>query len=188
MTRNKENEKKLEYLSNIDGLTSLFNRRYFDHMLHYYWESPSHCHYPLSVILFDVDYFKSYNDYYGHVLGDQCLINISTRIKGLLDSYEAVCARYGGEEFAVILPQRESHEAYLIAEKIRFEIEQLHIPHQMSNISEWVTMSFGVASVIPNESLNSKELLELADQALYEAKKCGRNRVFRFEETLVLSK
>lgn len=105
ITKSKENEKKLEYLSNVDGLTSLYNRRYFDNMLDSHWNSLSQSQSSLSVILFDVDYFKCYNDHYGHLVGDQCLIDISNWVKELLNPYEAICARYGGEEFAIILPK-----------------------------------------------------------------------------------
>ncbi|WP_040206398.1 sensor domain-containing diguanylate cyclase [Neobacillus jeddahensis] len=177
ITKSKDNEKKLEYLSNVDGLTALYNRRYFDKMVNYYWESFCQNQNSLSVILFDVDYFKGYNDYYGHIVGDQCLMDISNRVRTLLNSFEAVCARYGGEEFAIILPQKDSQEAFFIAERIRLEVEQLKIPHEMSKINKWVTMSFGVASIIPNQTMNPKELLDLADKALYLAKHNGRNRV-----------
>lgn len=177
ITKSKENEKKLEYLSNVDGLTSLFNRRYFDKTLDGYWESFTKVQNPLSVILFDVDDFKGYNDHYGHILGDKCLLDISNHVKELLDPYEAVCARFGGEEFAVILPKMDLQEACKMAEKIRVEIEQLHIPHDRSKLHKWVTVSLGVASVVPNPTMNPKELVELADQALYQAKNSGRNRV-----------
>ncbi|MEH7440079.1 diguanylate cyclase [Neobacillus drentensis] len=177
ITKSKELEKKLEYLSNVDGLTSLFNRRYFDKMLDYYWQSLYKNQNSLSVILFDVDYFKCYNDHYGHLLGDQCLIDISNRVKDLMNSYEAICARYGGEEFAIILPKKDAHEARFIAERIRQEIEQLNIPHEWSKLNSWVTMSFGVASVTPNQDKNPLELLELADKSLYQAKNNGRNTV-----------
>ncbi|MEH7300472.1 sensor domain-containing diguanylate cyclase [Neobacillus drentensis] len=177
ITKSKELEKKLEYLSNVDGLTSLFNRRYFDKMLDYYWQSLYKNQNSLSVILFDVDYFKCYNDHYGHLLGDQCLIDISNRVRDLMNSYEAICARYGGEEFAIILPKKDAHEARFIAERIRQEIEQLNIPHEWSKLNRSVTMSFGVASLIPKQDKNPLELLELADKALYQAKDNGRNTV-----------
>lgn len=177
ITKSKELEKKLKYLSNVDGLTSLFNRRYFDKMLDYYWQSLSTSQHSLSVILFDVDYFKCYNDHYGHLLGDQCLIDISNRVKDLMNSYEAICTRYGGEEFAIILPKMDAYEARFIAERIRLEIEQLNIPHEWSKHNNSVTTSFGVASLIPNQDRNPLELLELADKALYQAKNNGRNTV-----------
>ncbi|WML58758.1 diguanylate cyclase domain-containing protein [Neobacillus sp. PS2-9] len=177
ITKSKELEKKLEYLSNVDGLTSLFNRRYFDKMLDYYWQSLYKSKNSLSVILFDVDYFKCYNDHYGHLLGDQCLIDISNRVKDIMNSYEAICARYGGEEFAIILPKKDAHEARFLAERIRQEVEQLNIPHEWSKINNSVTMSFGVASLIPTKDKNPLELLELADKALYQAKNNGRNTV-----------
>lgn len=177
ITKSKENEKKLEYLSNVDGLTALYNRRYFDSMLDYYWETLSQKQNSLSVILFDVDYFKHFNDTYGHILGDQCLIDISYRVKDCLSLNEAVCARYGGEEFAIILPEKDLHEAYLLAEKIRLGVEQLNIPHELSNKNKCVTMSFGVASIVPNQAMKPKELLESADRALYQAKDNGRNTV-----------
>ncbi|MGG3563318.1 diguanylate cyclase [Neobacillus rhizosphaerae] len=177
ITKSKELEKKLEYLSNVDGLTSLFNRRYFDKMLDYYWQFLYKSQNSLSVILFDVDYFKCYNDHYGHLLGDQCLIDISNRVKDIMNSYEAICARYGGEEFAIILPKKDAHEARFLAERIRQEVEQLNIPHEWSKLNNSVTMSFGVASLIPTKDKNPLELLELADKALYQAKNNGRNTV-----------
>ncbi|MEH7108406.1 sensor domain-containing diguanylate cyclase [Bacillus sp. JJ1764] len=182
ITKSKENEKKLEYLSNVDGLTALYNRRYFDKILNEYIASSLQKREPLSVILFDVDYFKCYNDHYGHVLGDQCLITISNRVKDLMNSYESICARYGGEEFAIILPQKDSNEACFIAERIRLEIENLHIPHERSKINRSVTLSLGVASIIPNQITKSCQLLDLADKALYQAKKLGRNRVAQYAD------
>ncbi|ETI69775.1 sensor domain-containing diguanylate cyclase [Neobacillus vireti] len=184
ITKSKENEKKLEYLSNVDGLTALYNRRYFDSMLDYYWETLSQKQNSLSVILFDVDYFKCFNDTYGHILGDQCLIDISHQVKDCLSLYEAVCARYGGEEFAIILPEKDLHEAYLLAEKIRLRVEQLNIPHELSIKSKWVTLSLGVASIIPNQVMKPKELLKSADRALYQAKDNGRNTVALNDEKL----
>ncbi|MGJ7912471.1 sensor domain-containing diguanylate cyclase [Neobacillus sp. LXY-1] len=182
ITKSKENEKKLEYLSNVDGLTALYNRRYFDKILNEYIASSLQKREPLSVILFDVDYFKCYNDHYGHVLGDQCLITISNRVKDLMNSHESICARYGGEEFAIILPQKDSNEACFIAERIRLEIENLHIPHERSKINRSVTLSLGVASIIPNQITKSCQLLDLADKALYQAKKLGRNRVAQYAD------
>lgn len=182
ITQSKENEEKLEYLSNVDGLTSLYNRRYFDNMLDYYWNTLYQTKDYLSVIIFDVDYFKYYNDYYGHLMGDQCLIDISNRVKELLWEYEVVCARYGGEEFAILLPYKDLHESSMIAEMIRIAICQLQIPHKTSKRNDFVTMSFGVASIIPSSNIFPKELLKLADTALYSAKGNGRNRVVNYVE------
>ncbi|MEO2078237.1 MAG: diguanylate cyclase [Bacillus sp. (in: firmicutes)] len=177
ITKSKELEKQLEYLSNVDGLTALFNRRYFDKMLESYWQALGASQDPLSMILFDVDYFKCYNDHYGHLLGDQCLIDISNRVKDIMNPYEAICARYGGEEFAIILPKKDVHESRFLAERIRLEIEKLHIPHEWSKQHGRVTMSFGVASLVPAQDRNPMDLLNLADKALYQAKNNGRNTV-----------
>ncbi|KUP20883.1 GGDEF domain-containing protein [Paenibacillus sp. DMB5] len=175
ITKMKENKDKLEYLSNVDGLTSLFNRRYFDKRFKEYWENCSVHLLSLSIIMFDVDYFKAYNDYYGHIMGDQCLILISNRVKTIINSFEAICARYGGEEFAVVLPGKNIDEAYEIAEEIRIGVLELNIPHEKSDVEKYVTISLGVASIVPNADLNRNELLKGADQALYFIKNNGRN-------------
>ncbi|WP_052404893.1 sensor domain-containing diguanylate cyclase [Bacillus rubiinfantis] len=184
ITKSKENEEKLEYLSNVDGLTSLFNRRYFDQKLEYYWHYNLQKQTYLSVILVDVDYFKDYNDTYGHLVGDQCLQTISSRVKELLCPYEAICARYGGEEFAIILSQKEPEDAHAIGGNLRQAIEDLRIPHEHSRIKKVVTLSFGIASIIPDQDKSPTDLLELADQALYQAKRNGRNTVVLHEELL----
>ncbi|WP_312470533.1 diguanylate cyclase domain-containing protein [Neobacillus sp.] len=184
ITKSKENEKKLEYLSNVDGLTSLYNRRYFDRMLQQYWVSMMQRENPISIIIFDMDSFKSYNDYYGHIKGDECLILISKKAKELLDDSKTVLARYGGEEFSIILPGIDAKEAYYIADNIRAEIESLKIPHRKSEVNTYVTLSLGVASMVPKKDIEPNEVLMLADKALYQAKNNGRNTVVSNDVTL----
>ncbi|KUP25816.1 GGDEF domain-containing protein [Paenibacillus sp. DMB5] len=175
ITKNKEYEEKLELWSNVDGLTTLFNRRYFEKQLSEYWEQHYLQKQPLALILFDVDYFKSYNDHNGHIMGDQCLVLISDAVKQVLSSYEAVAARYGGEEFVIILPGKRADDAFEIAETLRMKVIDLQIPHAKSIENQYVTMSSGVASIIPKEEKNIDNLKKRADIALYQAKNNGRN-------------
>lgn len=132
---------------------------------------------PLSLILCDIDYFKLYNDTYGHQAGDSCLKQVAGAISRALKRPADLVARYGGEEFAVIMPNTNDAGAIQIAQKLRFEVHQLMIPHAASAVSEYITLSLGVASTIPNQELSAENLIAAADDALYEAKKQGRNQV-----------
>ncbi|MEM7793217.1 MAG: diguanylate cyclase [Cyanobacteria bacterium P01_C01_bin.118] len=171
----KENQ-KLYRLANIDELTQIMNRRFLDRQLDYEWQQLQQVGQPLSVILFDVDYFKRYNDYYGHLAGDRCLWKIARAVKESLQGESNFVARYGGEEFAVVLPNVDESGAVAIAQTIQQAIHTLAIPHAQSEVSSIVSVSLGIASIVPLPESSWKGLVDRADQALYEAKRQGRDR------------
>jgi diguanylate cyclase (GGDEF)-like protein/PAS domain S-box-containing protein len=167
---------ELEKLVNIDGLTQIANRRCFDHRLEQEWQRLYREQEFLSLLLFDVDYFKSYNDAYGHLLGDECLIKIAQSVQQVIFRPADLLARYGGEEFVVILPNTDIDGTMVIAQRIHTAIQDLAIPHQASKVSNIVTISIGISSLIPTSELSPSNLIEQADQALYRAKQQGRNQ------------
>ncbi len=178
-----EKNNRLKRLSNMDGLTQIFNRRYFDEMLEEEWEKAIQNKTPLALIMFDIDYFKFYNDTYGHQQGDECIKEIANVGKTVLNKPHDLIARYGGEEFAVILPITCKKGALKVAESIRKSVQVLAIPHVNSKVKPIVTVSVGVAVVRPTEDKNHLQLVVDADEALYTAKKNGRNQVHLYEET-----
>ncbi|GAB4523264.1 MAG: hypothetical protein Tsb0014_00700 [Pleurocapsa sp.] len=168
---------ELQYLAVVDSLTGIFNRYYFDLTLNQLWWKNLVSKKPISLILCDVDYFKLYNDTYGHQQGDICLRQVAQTIKNILQRQDDIVARYGGEEFVVILPNTNAFGAIAIATKIQEGIQAQRIPHAPSPINEYVTISCGVACIIPNPNSSTEQLLEQADIALYQAKRQGRNRI-----------
>ncbi len=170
-----EANQELQRLVSIDGLTQLFNRRWFDQTLESEWLRLARERLPLSLILCDIDYFKVYNDTYGHPAGDACLQKVASIIKATVKRPADLAARYGGEEFAVILPNTDNHGAVHIAEEIRTQVKALNLPHAGSNTTGCITISLGVATLIPKPPLSTANLIGLADQALYQAKEAGRN-------------
>lgn len=173
---------ELEKLVNLDGLTHIANRRCFDQRIQVEWKRLVREQQPLSLLLLDIDYFKLYNDYYGHQNGDNCLIAIAQTIQKVLLRPADLIARYGGEEFVVILPNTDMAGAVIVAEQIREAVEKLDIPHQNSAISNIVTVSIGVSSIVPNSQQEVSLLIQQADIALYRAKHQGRNRFIVFVE------
>jgi diguanylate cyclase (GGDEF)-like protein len=169
--------KKLELLSNIDGLSQIYNRRYFDQVLRR--EVLSHCRaqVPLSLIIIDIDYFKKYNDCYGHLSGDDCIREVSSLLNNICKRDIDTVARYGGEEFTVILPQTDAHTANVMGEKIRLAIIEKNIPHRDSLVSDVVTVSIGITTIIPTPTTTIESIILNADGALYESKNGGRNKV-----------
>ena len=169
--------KELTRLTVIDGLTQIANRRHFDNTISLEWKRMSREKKDMSLIICDVDYFKLYNDTYGHQMGDECLKDIAWCLKESAKRPSDLAARYGGEEFAVILPNTDSDGAQFVAEKIRQKVEKLKIQHKTSNINAYVTLSLGVATAkLPIKDASPAKLVSLADKALYEAKRDGRNR------------
>ncbi|XGV88322.1 MAG: PAS domain S-box protein [Limnothrix sp. BL-A-16] len=167
---------KLNDLSNRDGLTQIANRRCFDVVLQQEWQRCQRIQEPLSLILFDVDFFKKYNDLHGHPAGDQCLISIARSIDGLLQRNTDLVARYGGEEFVVVLPHTDSGGATQIAELIRQAVLNLQIFHsEHQGTTRYVTVSLGIASQVPQLDRSCQDLVQAADRALYQAKSLGRN-------------
>lgn len=178
--RTVELEKAMQELhrhATLDGLTQVANRRQFDSYLSQQWEKLASDGLPLSLILCDVDYFKRYNDTYGHQAGDDCLQKIAQAISSAVNNTAYLVARYGGEEFAVIMPNTSAKGAIHIAEAIKIEIEWLKIPHGQSKVSKSVTVSMGVSSTVPTNSVSPSALIAITDAALYEAKKQGRDRI-----------
>jgi diguanylate cyclase (GGDEF)-like protein len=169
--------RQLQKLSLKDPLTKLWNRRKYDETINLEWNRCLRHQRPIALILLDIDYFKGYNDYYGHLAGDECLTKIGQTIKNSLSRSTDMAARYGGEEFIVILPETEKEEAIKIANMLRQKIEALNIPHEKSPVSSYVTVSIGVASTIPNMNSSHDDLFKVADKALYQAKDAGRNHV-----------
>ncbi|MEI7671776.1 MAG: diguanylate cyclase [Deltaproteobacteria bacterium] len=167
----------LQDLSRRDGLTGLANRRHFDESLEREWKRALREKEPLSIILCDIDFFKNYNDTYGHQSGDDCLRAVARTLEHAIRRPLDVAARYGGEEFVVILPDTPLPGALAVAESIRSEIEALAIPHTSSSAAPIVTISLGVASAVPAPDGTAAEILCAADQALYRAKDACRNRV-----------
>ncbi len=168
----------LSTLSVKDALTDITNRRGFDEHLANAWNRAIRNCSSISLILCDVDYFKNYNDHYGHPRGDDVLKMIATTIDKRVRRGSDLVARYGGEEFAIILSEANIEQAYSIAEQIRIAVKDLAIPHEKSSVDEHVTISLGLASLVPNLEVHSPYLIEQADQALYSAKEEGRNQVF----------
>jgi two-component system, cell cycle response regulator len=173
----KEANQKLTLLVNLDGLTKISNRHRFDECLYQKWQEHYKAKQTLSLILIDLDYFKFYNEHYGHQKGDSCLIKIAYTINQIIPKNRNLLARFGGEEFGVILPNTDLEKASTVAENIRKSIVDLNLPHEQSEISQFITVSLGVASMIPTLDNSLEELINQADQALYQAKKQGRNRV-----------
>ena len=161
----------------IDGLTGVANRRKFDEDLQAAWRQCLREKAPLSVIMLDLDYFKRYNDRYGHQAGDACLKAVSNALSDSLRRPYDTVARYGGEEFICLLPKTEREGARLIAEKMQGRVRALKIEHLDSDVEAVVTISLGVASRVPTPATGFYSLVEDADKQLYEAKKSGRGRV-----------
>lgn len=175
-----ETNEQLRLLSTVDGLTGLLNRRRFDEILEQEWLRGARNKTPLSVVLVDIDHFKAFNDYYGHIKGDKCLRIVAGGLSDAVQRHVDRLARYGGEEFAAILPDTDLEGAEQVANRIRESIEELNVEHKTSSTAGNVTVCVGVASMIPDHDAAPTALLEYADRALYLAKASGRNqcRVF----------
>ena len=168
-------QKELEALSFKDGLTNIANRRRFDVSLELEWESARSNGQPLSILLFDIDFFKQYNDLYGHVRGDRCLIDIAQTLSLALDGPRDLVARFGGEEFVVLLPQADASVALKVAERCQRLIQKQAIPHAQSPHDQRITVSIGVGTIVPHDQTKPSSFIEAVDQQLYAAKKNGRN-------------
>lgn len=167
---------ELESLSQRDGLTGLYNRRFFDRSLQEQWQSCREQKQPLSVIMIDIDFFKPFNDTYGHQAGDECIQAVSDVIQTVAKTNSMIASRYGGEEFCIICPNFENHQAYAIAQKIRGVVAEKRILHEQSAFQQ-VTISSGVACLAMSPTNPPEDLLKKADLALYQSKESGRNRV-----------
>jgi two-component system chemotaxis family response regulator WspR len=171
-----ETNRELERLTNIDGLTGLSNRRYFNEYMEAEWKRAVRSKSPLSILMIDVDHFKQYNDTYGHIAGDDVLRKVAQCIKLGCRRSTDLAARYGGEEFAVVLPETPFTETQRLAEKLCHAIEALGLVHSGSSAAKYVTISVGGATTIPQRAESFFPLVDAADKSLYEAKRGGRNR------------
>lgn len=171
---------ELQRQNGVDGLTGLHNRRYLDDYLTIEWKRAVREQTPLSVLMIDVDAFKRYNDTYGHLAGDEALRKVAAAIRGGFDRPADVAARYGGEEFTVILPNTPQGGAHYIADKIARDVETLQIEHTESPAARYLTVSIGIASMVPPRDGQLTTLIQMADAALYEAKRMGRNRAVAY--------
>jgi len=167
----------LRHLANVDSLTSLANRRALDEYLGQIWKTLLLEQEPLSLLLCDIDYFKAYNDRYGHPQGDWCLQQVAQTIAQASHRPMDLAARYGGEEFAVILPYTPSEGAQQVAQRLQANLEALQIPHRGSSVGDCLTLSLGLVTVIPTAALSPQQIVDSADRALYQAKAKGRNRL-----------
>ena len=171
-----EVHRQLKEVANLDSLTGIPNRRHFDDTLAIEWKRCLRTETPLSIVLSDVDFFKQFNDIYGHQAGDFCLKAVASSLSESLFRIEDTVARYGGEEFVAILPGTDANGAYAVAERMRQSARDLCIPHERG-IDGHVSCSFGVASTHPNTDMAPQQLVKTADTSLYAAKSAGRNRV-----------
>ncbi|WP_059021504.1 sensor domain-containing diguanylate cyclase [Vibrio coralliirubri] len=167
---------ELERLSFMDSLTKVSNRRRFDEQLSTLWHYHVRDKLPLTIMLCDIDFFKGYNDFYGHQQGDDALIQVSQAFKQVLNRSSDCVARYGGEEFGFILPNTTTEGAQLVAQRIHDEVLKLELAHEKSTVSEFITVSIGIISYIPTPDDEMESAVALADSALYKAKSDGRNR------------
>ncbi len=169
---------QLQALVDQDGLTGIANRRHFDQQLAAEWNRARRGGYPISLLLIDLDFFKSYNDTYGHQAGDDCLIVVGSVLRAHTQRSGDLAARYGGEEFVMILPATTIEDAEEIGWRLVRDLAAYRIPHRTSQVADVVTASVGVACAAPSSPLTEpRDLLAAADEALYEAKRNGRNRV-----------
>lgn len=170
-----EANQKLEKLSQTDSLTGIYNRLMFDRTMKIEWDRCKRHFISLSLIMIDIDYFKAYNDNYGHQAGDDCLRKIAAVLSSCARRSSDIVTRYGGEEFAIILPHMEKENAIELAEKMRSRVEELNLPHEYSSVSDHVTISLGVYTVVPSDSISIEAFIGAADKALYKAKRENRN-------------
>jgi diguanylate cyclase (GGDEF)-like protein len=175
-----EANRKLELMANLDGLTQIANRRRFDDYLSSEWQRHQRDQNSLALIMIDIDYFKRYNDRYGHQGGDDCLVRVAQAIAQVPQRPTDLVARYGGEEFVVILSNTDTKGALKVARAIQEAIASLAIIHENSDVSDYVTLSMGFVSLIPTLDLSPEVLISHADQSLYLAKGKGRNQAIGY--------
>lgn len=170
-------KRELEELSFKDGLTGIANRRMFDSVFHVEWLNARRNLQPLSLIAFDIDHFKEYNDHYGHLGGDDCLRRVSAILAGAATRARDLLARFGGEEFVYILPETDAQSALRVAERCQQALQKAALLHEGSPMGRQVTVSMGVSTIIPGRDDGALDFLERVDRLLYEAKRAGRDRI-----------
>ncbi len=180
-TERKNLEIKLAQQAQMDGLTDIANRRFFDQILQNEWQRCLRNGMPLALILCDLDFFKHYNDHFGHLQGDDCLIQVTQTLKKVIKRPGDLLARYGGEEFVVLLPETPLQGAYQVAQAMAEAVHQLALPHPESPKHKFVSLSLGLAVGVPRPEKTKEQLLNAADKALYQAKDQGRNQICIFE-------
>jgi diguanylate cyclase (GGDEF)-like protein len=178
----RESQRQLNNIARVDGLTSICNRREFDLQLMSEWSRGARTGQPLALLMIDVDRFKQYNDHYGHLRGDDCLISVARILNACSQRTSDLIARYGGEEFVVLLPESDLEGAMTVAEDCLNAFEEAELEHVNSDVEPYVTVSIGVAAMLPIHDKSSTILIEQADVALYQAKQNGRNRICSFNE------
>jgi two-component system chemotaxis family response regulator WspR len=174
---------ELQRLNNLDGLTKLGNRRYFDEHLEAEWKRALRTPAPLSLLMIDVDHFKQYNDTYGHLAGDDALRQVAQALGRVAARSADLAARFGGEEFTILLPATDAAGSRHVGEQLCREVLDLRVPHRASSVGDHLTVSVGVATLIPRLEQPALALVAAADKALYEAKEAGRNRVVWLDAT-----
>ncbi|MBN2654246.1 MAG: diguanylate cyclase, partial [Nitrospirae bacterium] len=177
ITERKLAEEAVANMARIDGLTNIPNRRTFDEFLKIEWKRCLRLKQPLSLAIIDIDHFKKLNDRYGHQTGDECLVKIGELLKSFARRPADLSARYGGEEFAIIMGDTRSEHAAGLMNRLLDAVADLKIPNEDSSVRPTVSVSVGLATVVPVAGITEKELIEAADKLLYTAKKGGRNRV-----------
>lgn len=184
ITERKENEEKilclqkeLEELSFKDSLTNVANRRMFDKLAEVEWHNARRQHRPLSMLMIDIDFFKQYNDLYGHIQGDECLRQVADILNNVGTRPRDFLARLGGEEFIIVLPEADLDSALMIAERCRALILEKQIAHAKSEVADCLTISIGAGTIIPTPQNELREFINMIDRNLYRAKQNGRNRI-----------
>jgi diguanylate cyclase (GGDEF)-like protein/PAS domain S-box-containing protein len=170
-------QRELEVLSYRDSLTGVANRRMFDTMYPVEWAKARATGEPLSLVVIDIDYFKQYNDHYGHVQGDECLRRVAKAMDEGASRSRDMCARLGGEEFVLLLPATDAEAARNVAERCRKLLGQKQIPHARSGVGRLVTVSLGVGTIVPGPQDDPAVFLDRIDRRLYQAKSAGRDRI-----------
>ena len=170
-----QRNRDLERLSALDTLTQIANRRRFDGVLRQEWRRAVRDEAPITLLFCDIDYFKRFNDSYGHQAGDECLVRVAQAMEEVLNRPADLVARYGGEEFVALLVDTEVEGGRMLAERMRARVEALRIENRDSHVGPFLTVSLGVATVVPNPTLRPEDLMDLADRALYAAKATGKN-------------
>ena len=171
-----ETNLELQRLTNVDGLTGLSNRRYFNEYMETEWNHAIRAKSPVSILMIDIDHFKLYNDTYGHLAGDEVLRSVADTVKQAFRRSTDLAARFGGEEFVVLLPLASAADLKPLAEAVVKAVEERNLPHIASETGERVTISVGGATTVPRRGMTMYSLIEAADQSLYEAKRTGRNK------------
>jgi diguanylate cyclase (GGDEF)-like protein len=177
ITHHKQSEDALQRAAMLDPLTKIANRRHFDTFLDKEWQRAIRNAQPLSLVVLDVDHFKLYNDTLGHAAGDVCLQKVAQALQAHALRPTDLAARYGGEEFVLLFGETPSEAAARLAEAIRTTVEALQLPNPRSPTSPWITVSVGVATIVPTQLDQIEQLFLIADRAMYAAKGAGRNRV-----------